>query len=153
MVRAGGRVVKRKKRKVLSAAEKAANKLKRDHIKFARSMFAQAGFHRVTSASGKEFRYEGVTSDFDDIFILENTVIVCEYTTANESNVSSHLKSKKILYDKIQANNEHFLDFLTSNFDEIKNNIKQIYSFDRIHVRIVYASRFSVRSESPSRNS
>lgn len=110
-------------------------------------MFAQAGFHRVTSASGKEFRYEGVTSDFDDIFILENTVIVCEYTTANESNVSSHLKSKKILYDKIQADNEHFLDFLTSNFDEIKNNIKQIYSFDRIHVRIVYASRFSVRSE------
>ena len=52
-----------------------------------RDTFAAVGFSRVDGASDKEFTFRTSTSDFDDIFVLENVVVLAEYTITKESEV------------------------------------------------------------------
>lgn len=83
----------RKKRKVLSAEEKAERSLRRRHRNEVRATFEVAGFKRVDTAADKEFTYSSITSDFDDVFILENVIVLTEYTITKESGISSPLIS------------------------------------------------------------
>lgn len=139
---AKGKKLRRAKKAPLSAAEKAANKLKSDHRSAIRSSFTRAGFHRVTGVSDREFTYNNQKSDFDDIFVYENVVVLAEYTCAQPSGVGEHLKNKKHIYDKILADTEAFLTFLAAKFPASADQLAKAYHAQQTIVKILYCSRF-----------
>jgi DGQHR domain-containing protein len=124
-------------------AKKPAEKVQSDHSAMVRSVFRQAGFQRITSLCDKEFIYDGQKSDFDEVFVYENVLLCVEVTTS--SKISDHLKPKKIVYDKVQKDEEAFVKFYCGMNSELKSSIG-LYDFSDIAVRIVYASRYPVEA-------
>ena len=59
----------------------------------------------------KRSTYQGTKSDFDDVFIRENIIVVSECTVLT-SDISGHLKKKKVLYDKINNDIPAFLAYM-----------------------------------------
>lgn len=144
------KVVKKKnskKRKVLSAEEKATRALQRRHKNEIRATFAAAGFKRIDSAADKQFTFDGATSDFDDIFILENVIVLTEYTITKESEISSHLKPKYILYDKINNNQSDFVEFAKGAPLNISSHLNEKYKNAHYRVIILYCSLNTVKAE------
>lgn len=129
---------KRRRKTKLSPEEMKLAKAKLAHRKEARTVFALGGFRRVLGASDHEIKYQGTTSDFDDIFVFENVVVLLEYTTIQAPEISSHLKKKKVLYDKIQADPKAFIDFLESEFQSFANSRDKLYQPEQCRVVIVY---------------
>ena len=132
---------KRKKKKVLSAEEKAHKKLVSGHKSMVRSVFRLTGFNRIASLADKEFEYDGVKSDFDDIYVYENVLVCIEYTVTKSNLIGDHLKKKKILYDKIENDAESFCTFLCDMNTDIKSALYDKYSPSEIVVKVVYCSR------------
>jgi DGQHR domain-containing protein len=138
---------KRRKRKkgkkpLLSAADRAFNKIKADHRTIIRSTFRNAGFSRVTGVSDREFTYDNQKTDVDDIFIYENVVVIAEYTGAQSSGVGEHLKNKKHVYDKILQNPSSFLKFLLGRFPASAPQFPAAYHSQQIVLKVLYCSRF-----------
>lgn len=139
------KVTQRKKRrvkpKVLSAAEKALNKLQNDHRASVRALFKNAGFQRVTGVSDKEFEFDNQRGDIDDIFVYENVVIFAEYTCTQSAGIGEHLKKKKLLFDKILENKNAFIDLIKTKFPACVDQLPTIYHSSKIIVKILYCSR------------
>ena len=138
---------KRKKRLKLTEQQKSQNL----HQKEIRTVFQNMGYTRIPNVDGKEFAYEGVTSEFDDLFYYENIVIFMEYTTA--AHPSDHLKNKKILYDNILKAKIQFIEFFVNEkkFESVKrtieNNILKTYTINQLQIVILYASREKLSQE------
>ncbi|MFK0691245.1 DGQHR domain-containing protein [Mesorhizobium sp. IMUNJ 23033] len=122
----------------LTPEELKANKTKSDHRKLVRSVFSKSGFARVPDLSDKEFIYEGQKTDFDDVYVLENILVCLEYTTA--TNISAHLKPKKIVYDKIDASHEKFAAFYSDLSADLSDKLLSDYDASEVKVVIVYCS-------------
>jgi DGQHR domain-containing protein len=137
-----GKKLTKAKKSPPTAAEKAASKLKSDHRSAIRSSFTQAGFHRVSGVSDRQFKYENQQTDLDDIFIYENVVILAEYTCSQTSSVGEHLKLKKHIFDKILADPEAFLKFLAEKFPSSSDQLASGYHVQQTVVKILYCSRF-----------
>ena len=133
------------KRKVPSPEERAKRNLQRRHRREIREVFSAVGFQRVEAASDKELTYGGVTSDFDDVFILENVVIFAEYTISN--NISEHAKKKYLMYDRIRKNNALFVEFARNAPLSIAETLGSKYSNNQIHVILLYCSLNAVQTE------
>lgn len=136
-----------KKAKVLSPEEQARRALQRRHKREIRATLELAGFQRAEGASDKEFTFEGTTSDFDDIFILENVIVLTEYTITKESEVSAHLKPKNILYEKIAKNQARFVEFARGAPLDISKRLSSKYENDHFKVVILYCSLNTVKAE------
>jgi DGQHR domain-containing protein len=133
-------VAKRKrKKKIDSPAEKLAKKTKRDHFREVRKIFESTGFLRVSGVIEKEFSFLNSTSDFDEVFLRENILVLVELTTLKDG-ISEHLKKKNYLYRKIQNNTSEFLSFLETSFPEFKKVRGTKYRPEHYQVSIVYAS-------------
>jgi hypothetical protein len=134
-------VAKRKKKTKAkgSPAERLARKIKRDHFREVRGVFEAAGFKRIVGIIEKKFLYSGSTSDFDEIFLSENILVLVELTTLRDS-ISEHLKKKNYLYEKIQENVPVFITFLDGNFPEFKSVRGTKYRPEHFQISIVYAS-------------
>jgi DGQHR domain-containing protein len=138
---------KRSKKPKLSAAEKLQAATKRDHIKLVRRIFAATDYTRLTKIADKEFKYLGSTSDFDDVFLFQNVLVLAEYTISQESNVAAHLKNKKILYDKILSDPSKFIVFLREKFPTLDHALKgSEFEPHHFRVRIVYCSRYQLKA-------
>lgn len=137
--------VAKPKKKVLSPEERAKRNLQRRHRRDIREVFSGAGFQRVDGASDKEFTYDGVTSDFDDVFILENIVVFAEYTTA--SDVSEHAKKKYLMYDRIRKDDAQFVEFARGAPLGIAAALGSKYSDNQIRVILLYCSLNVVQAE------
>ena len=136
-----------KKVKVLSPDEKARRALQRRHRNEIRATFGGAGFQRVEGAADREFTFQGTTSDFDDVFVLENIIVLTEYTITKESEISTHLKPKYILYDKIEKNTNDFVEFARSAPLAIDSSLNPKYQNHHCRVVILYCSLNTVRTE------
>lgn len=133
------------KKKVLNPEERAKLNLQRRHRREIREVFSSAGFQRAESASDKEFTYEGVTSDFDDVFILENVVVFAEYTTAND--ISEHVKKKYLMYDRIRKDDAQFIGFARGAPLNIAGALGSKYSDNQIQVVLLYCPLNSVQAD------
>jgi len=133
---------KKKKKAVLLPDQKAALKLKNDHRTLVRRVFARTGFHRIADVSDKEFTFDNRTTDFDDVFVYENVIVLTEYTTAQSSNVGDHLKNKKIVYDKIISSQQPFLTFLKTKFPNAAAYLASKYHPSLVIIKILYCSRY-----------
>jgi DGQHR domain-containing protein len=137
---------KKKKSKVKpSAAEREQLRIKQTHFREVRSIFTTCEFKRIPSASDKEITYQGTTSDFDDVFVRENIVVLSECTVLS-SEVSSHLKKKKVLYDKINNDIPAFLAFMDATFPDFKATKDPKLQPHHFQVVIVYCSRYPITS-------
>lgn len=136
-----------KKRKVLSPEEKATHSLQRRHKNEIRATFAAAGFRRVEAAADKQFTFEGTTSDFDDIFVLENVIVLTEYTITKESEISTHLKPKYILYEKILQNQAEFMEFARGAPLNVNSSLNTMYQNEHYRLIVLYCSLNTVKSE------
>jgi DGQHR domain-containing protein len=135
----------RRKKKVLSAEERKLLKVQTAHRKLVQAIFKHSGFSRVASLSDKEFSYLGTTCDFDDVFVFENVVVLAEYTVSQESNVSGHLKKKKILYDKINQKPSDFVEFLIDKFPAFAEVLDADFEAHHYRVIIAYCSRNALK--------
>ncbi|TAU81952.1 DGQHR domain-containing protein [Rhizobium leguminosarum] len=141
---------KPKKKKKLSAEEKLHRRTKREHAKLIKTGFRTAGFVQISSAADKEFTFDGATSDFDDVFVQENIIVLCEYTTSQESNVSDHIKKKKIVYDKIISKSVEFLQFFFEKFPDVNLALGNKFSIHQYRLKICYCSLNTIKQETKS---
>ena len=111
-----------------------------------RSVFRYTGFRRIVSLADKQFTYNGQMSDFDDVYVYENILVCIEYTTTASSNISHHLKPKKIVYDKIDSDHAAFCEFYCDLSDELNDALLANYKSQEIIVKIVYCSRNAIDS-------
>ena len=125
----------------LTAEQKRANKIKADHIRSVRSTFRNSGFDRVAELAEKEISFGGQAGEFDDAFIYENLIILVEYTASQSSDVTDHLKKKKIIFSKILAGSIDFIGYLRDKFPKFHERLGDLYYEDRYIVKIVYCSR------------
>lgn len=138
----------KRKRKVLPPEEKLRRKEQRDQMKEIREIMSRIGFTRLSGIDGKEFVYDGRTSELDDIFICENIILLTEYTIGDP-----HILTKKIIYDKINNNTHTFIKYLLDNkiFDSFNdiydNSISDKYTINQLRVKILYCSKKSISQE------
>ena len=111
-----------------------------------RSIFSKSGFTRIPDISDKAFTYEGTTSDFDDAFVYENLVVLCEYTLGNEANTGQHFKNKVHLYSKICDEPKQFLEFFGERFPKLDQSISTNYHKDQLRLQIAYFSEHELKS-------
>ena len=138
----------KRKRKVLPPEEKLRRKEQRDQMKEIREIMSRIGFTRLSGIDGKEFVYDGRTSELDDIFICENIILLTEYIIGDP-----HILTKKIIYDKINNNTHTFIKYLLDNkiFDSFNdiydNSISDKYTINQLRVKILYCSKKSISQE------
>jgi DGQHR domain-containing protein len=118
---------------------------KRYHIKSIRDTFINSTFKHVTEASGKQFSFKGRTCDFDEVFILENVLVLVEHTAHNESHVSDHLIKKSIVFGYIVDDKIGFVSYIRREFPDIGSYIPAKYADHDVEVRIVYCSLNSLK--------
>lgn len=142
---------KRKKRtKKYSAEELATRKEQSNQKKEVREIMKNIGFNRLSYIDGREFKFNGRTSEMDDIFINENIILITEYTIGAPG---THLLKKKIFYDKINEDRRTFIDFLLSeeklkSFKEYyENHIKDNYTKNQLRLKILYCSKKNITNE------
>lgn len=135
----------KKKSAKLSPEEKA----KRAHKASARAALRLSGFDRVPELAEKTFTYDGQTAEFDDAFIHENVLLLIEYTTSQESGVKTHLKGKKIIYDKVLADHVAFWKLLKGKHPKFAQRLIDLGDFpaSRLILKIVYCSRNSISTD------
>lgn len=138
---------KPKKKKKLSPEEQKHLRVKREHAKLIKNSLKFMGFAQILSAADKEFVFDGAKSDFDDLFVYENVIVLAEYTTSQESGVSDHIKQKKIVYDKILNSPKDFAEFLFKTFPDVEVAIGGGYSVHQIRIVICYCSLNTVKGE------
>lgn len=139
---AKGGTKKRAKKPKLTAAERARAKLQNDHRSDVRGIFTGSGFRRMSGIADKQFTFDGQMADVDDIFVLENLIVIAEYTCTKSSEIGSHLKPKKIIFDKILSDPNAFSDFISNKFPDCASQFPIGYHKSQIILKIVYCSRF-----------
>ncbi|MFD2036060.1 DGQHR domain-containing protein [Belliella marina] len=120
-------------------------KEKNAYRKEVRGIFGNSGFTRVGYISDKEFIYNGAKSDFDDVYIYENIIILIEYTVSKADKVGDHLKPKKIVYDEILKDTSVFLDFYENKFPSLKETRSDLFDSDQCKVIILYCAKYNVK--------
>ena len=143
-------MAKNKKPKKLSATELTFRKEQREQKKEIRDILKNIGFNRLNYIDGKNFIYEGRTSELDDIFWCENIILLTEYTIGKDSN---HLINKSVFYNKVNEDTRAFINFLLSenkleSFREYyEKNIKDKYTINQLKIKILYCSKKDVSAE------
>lgn len=119
-------------------------------LKEIRALMQNIGFFRAPNIDGKEFVYDGRTSELDDIFYFENVIVIAEYTVGSPA---THLLKKKVIYDKINSNPSAFIKFLLEDEkfkpfrDAFNKFVLNKYTLRQLQIRIVYASKQTISTE------
>ena len=135
-----GRKKKKHKRKAADPQQIAQRK-QRNSI---RKLFAHLDFTRIKSG-GAQFQFEGRTGEIDDIFVCDNIMVLAEYTTAQDT--TGHVSRKNILYDLINQNQEGWLQFVRTSFQDADQKLGNAYLDSDYRVKICYFSSPSVSEE------
>lgn len=131
---------KKKAKPKLSAKEREQRKVKNSHMRSARSIFRNMGFDRVTELSESQIKFDGQAGEFDDAFLRENLLLLVEYTTSQSSDVSDHLKKKKILFSKVIGSPKQFLVYLRGKSSTFDARLGSTFHPDKYILRIIYCS-------------
>lgn len=124
----------------------------RKQITEVRGIMSNLGFDHVAHVDGNQFTYSGRTSEIDDIYVLENIVLLVEYTITN--NVKEHLTNKALIYNLITEDREDFLVFLLKNdifpdfTKKYNEHIKPKYRrLSQLNLQILYCSKTDISQE------
>lgn len=101
-----------------------------------RVMFESLGFKRAYEACGKDIFVKGQRGEIDDLFFYENVLLCVEYTVHKSSNISEHIKKKKIFFDNICDDKKTFIDIISENSNIYSSHLKK-YSYLPTQVQII----------------
>lgn len=104
----------RRKRRLLTDAEKKERRAQRSFTTRIRATFTNAGFISLPTANVHR-QFGDKVGELDHVYVYENIVVVCEDTMSNDRD---HLKNKKILFDEIDTNRDELLDWLKADFQD-----------------------------------
>lgn len=136
--------------KKLSLQEKARIKEQKAQQKEITNILKNIGFSKLPYIDGREFRYDGRTTEIDDIFIYENVILIVEYTIGKPG---EHLLKKNYFYEKVNTDKRTFLDFLLSEpklssfrtyYDD---KIQHKYTKNQLRIKILYCSKQTLSAE------
>ena len=113
-----------------------------NHPREIRGIFRTAGFSRVAELSKKQFTFKGTTSDIDDFFVYENLFVFVECSLTTD--ISTHLKRKYVLYQKINSSPVDFISYGQKELDGFPKPSK--YSPDQCIVKVLYCVPADIRS-------
>jgi len=133
-----------------SAEQIKQERIQRDHEKLVGGAFRSAGFASVANASGKNFTFEGSMGEIDEVFLYENIIILCEYTVGRLDEISTHLKKKKIIYDKILDDVPGFINFYKEKFPALATALGNNYSIHQFKLVVLYCSLKGVKTDTKS---
>jgi DGQHR domain-containing protein len=122
------------------AEKRRQEKIKNDHIRTVRSVFRNSGMDRVLEIANREVSWGGQAGEFDDAFIYENVLLLVEYTASQSSDVSAHLKNKKIIFSKVNNDPKGFLGYLRKTVPEFDRRLGEKFHADKYIVKIIYCS-------------
>ena len=106
-----------------------------------RNIFERSGFSRLQPVDGIHFTYEGIKSELDDIFVLENVVVFAEYTRSNSGNLGDHAKGKAGIHNKIAEDPVKFIEFFSNMSLGVKSWLDGLsYTKKQIVTSIIYSS-------------
>lgn len=108
-----------------------------------REIFEGCGFKSIPALRDVQFIFDGVQCDFDDIFILENVIVLTEYTTSS-SDANKHLKNKNILFNKIAENKSSFAAFMSANYASFRDVVGVKFKPNFTQVKILYCPRYTL---------
>lgn len=110
-----------------------------------RAIFQRIGFDRVNS-DGIEFTFDGRTGEIDDIYALQNVLVISEYTVGKPD--MGHIAKKSILYSKIIAQSALWIrEYGMVNLDFGEQIKKSEFQPEEFQVFICYASLQGVSEE------
>ena len=141
----------KKTKKKLSAQEKARIKEQKAQQKEITNILKNIGFSKLPYIDGREFQYNGRTTEIDDIFVYENVILIVEYTIIGSP--GEHLLKKNYFYDKVNTDKRAFLDFLLSEpkLSSFKNyyddKIQYKYTKNQLRIKILYCSKQTISAE------
>ena len=128
------------KKKKISAEERKRRQTKNAHIRSARTALRNMGFERADEIAGEEVRINGQAGEFDDAFIHENVIILVEYTTSQSSDVTDHLKKKKIIFSNALSSPIDTIEYLKERVPAFKARLGEKFHQDKYVLRILYCS-------------
>lgn len=103
-----------------------------------RAVFQRIGFDWIKS-DGVQFTFDGRTGEIDDILILDNIMVLAEYTVGQPN--SAHLAKKSILYEKILRNPSGWISEYSKANQVFADAIEEgPYVADEFQLFICYAS-------------
>ncbi|KAB1085875.1 hypothetical protein F4V91_05180 [Neorhizobium galegae] len=117
---------------------------RRQHVKAIKEVFSAFGFIPL-ALSKTVFEFKERTCDFDEVFLLDNVLVLVEHTYSNESNVGDHLLKKKVIFDYINQNKDEFVQYVRSTFEPFSKIVDPVYLDHHIQIKVVYASLHNVK--------
>ena len=140
-VRKGGKGSRKNAKKVATPQQKA----QRAQVRLVRGMFARLGFKRA-AADGREITFRKRTGEFDDIFLVDNVMVLAEYTVGQAG--TSHVAGKSFLFNQINSNQAEWVEFAAEEYPDVGAYIAGAsYEFDDYRVFICYFSTQGVSDE------
>jgi len=141
-------MAKRKKRKSkLSSKEKELRSTQRRFRACIVSLFKTAGFTPI-STRGIEINFSGMKSEFDNIFVRDNIIVVAEDTCASSSSdIRDHLLKKSIFYNHILTNHDSFVEFIEKQFPDFRSAKKPEYQAADFKIIITYCSKHRLEDD------
>lgn len=128
----------------LTPQQKKENLRRRQHIKAIKEVFAAFGFTPL-ALSNTTFEFKERKCDFDEVFLLDNVLVLVEHTYSNQNNVGEHLLNKKVIFDYINENKDEFVKYVRGMFKPFSDSVDPMYLDHHIQVKVVYASLHSVK--------
>lgn len=129
---------KKKKVKKPPTAEQLLAREKRVHERNFRSLLSKLAFNRIPTED-IQIVFDGRTGEIDDMFIFENIFLLIEYTVGKPK--SEHLLKKKVLYDKILANMEGFIEYCRKTYPQFNDAIDTAYTDNLYQIVILYVPK------------
>ncbi len=142
-----------RKRRKMTAAEKETARVKREEVKYKKSVkeiFTSSGFKYARSEDRHfTFTIEGAkrTGEFDGIYLFENILVVAEDTCA-KNKVNEHLAKKLIIFRLASENPQHFVKCLCENVPDFKAHFDaNCYDAKDYKLVVCYFSMYPVGKE------
>ena len=129
----------KKKRKILSAEEKAQKKREKKLHSDVKLFFKTIGLEYI-STRDKQKIFGGIQGEFDGIYIYKNIITLVEETTSSNND---HLRRKVDYFEKVLENKESFLQWLSEVAPE-KFSFPGDYTVARYKLFYCYASETAV---------
>ncbi len=137
------------KKQKLTPEQRRANLRKRQHVKSIKEVFTSFGFTQL-AMSETEFEFKGRKCDFDEVFLLENVLVLVEHTSHNEDHVGDHLIKKKIIFDYINGDTDGFVQYLRDTFPPFADKANPVFLNHHFQIKIVYASLNNLKDSTKS---
>lgn len=140
-----GRTKQKKAKKLkskLTPEQRKIQKVKADHIRTARATLRNAGFDRAPEIAELQINFGGQDGEFDDAFVYQNVILLVEYTTSQPSDVTGHLKNKKIIFSKVESDPDGFIAYLREKSPDFDKRLGNRFHYKKFITRIIYCSRY-----------